>query len=87
MVWENAELNISKEEITIESITKINDKLVMHIAETELMKKFAEVVTKNGGDILEIGFGMGLSASEIQTYNIKSHTIIERHPQINQTLI
>ena len=28
--------------------------------ETPLMKKHAEVVTENGGDILEIGFGMVL---------------------------
>jgi len=29
------------------------------------------------GNVLEIGFGLGYSASEIQKYNIKSHTIIE----------
>tara|TARA_R110002153_G_scaffold75608_2_gene195342 strand:+ start:319 stop:990 length:672 start_codon:yes stop_codon:yes gene_type:complete len=29
------------------------------------------------GDVLEIGFGLGYSANEIQKHNIKSHTIIE----------
>jgi len=29
------------------------------------------------GDVLEVGFGLGYSASQIQKYNIKSHTIIE----------
>ena len=29
------------------------------------------------GDVLEIGFGMGYSATQIQKYNPKSHTIIE----------
>ena len=29
------------------------------------------------GDVLEIGFGMGYSATQIQKYKPKSHTIIE----------
>ena len=33
------------------------------------------------GDILEIGFGLGDTAAQIQTYAIKSHTIIESDPQ------
>jgi hypothetical protein len=32
------------------------------------------------GDVLEIGFGLGYSASEIQKYNVNSHTIIEVDP-------
>ena len=32
---------------------------------------------KPTGHVLEIGFGLGYSASEIQKYDIKSHTIIE----------
>ena len=32
------------------------------------------------GDVLEIGFGMGYSATHIQTYNPKSYTIIECDP-------
>jgi hypothetical protein len=35
-------------------------------------------VCENGGDILEIGFGAGITANLIQKYNIKTHTIIER---------
>ena len=54
---------------------------VMHIGEKYLMDKLAEIVTKNGGDILEIGFGMNLSANAIQSNpNVTSHTIIEIHP-------
>lgn len=36
------------------------------------------------GDVLEIGFGLGYSASHIQSYKPKSHTIIEYHPLIAQ---
>jgi len=54
---------------------------VMHIGEKYLMDKLASIVTKNGGDILEIGFGMNLSANAIQSNpNVTSHTIIEIHP-------
>ena len=54
---------------------------VMHIAEKSIMDKLADIVTKNGGDILEIGFGMNLSADAIQSNpNVTSHTIIEIHP-------
>lgn len=54
---------------------------VMHVGEKKLMKKFAEIGTQNGGHILEIGFGMHLSADEVQSNpNVLSHTIIEVHP-------
>lgn len=36
------------------------------------------------GDVLEIGFGCGYSASHIQTYFPKSHTIVEFHPEVIQ---
>jgi hypothetical protein len=55
---------------------------VMHIGEKELMEELAKLVTTNGGDILEIGFGMHLSADVIQSNpNVTSHTIIEVHPE------
>lgn len=34
------------------------------------------------GDVLEVGFGMGYSASQIQKHNINSHTIIENDPTV-----
>ena len=38
------------------------------------------------GDVLEIGFGLGYSATAIQRYNIKSHTIIEADPEVLKRL-
>ena len=38
------------------------------------------------GDVLEIGFGMAYSASQIQKYDIKSHTIIENDPVVLERL-
>ena len=56
--------------------------IIMHDCEHPIMEEHAKICTKNGGDILEVGFGMGIVAGYIQNYKIKSHTIIENHPQI-----
>lgn len=56
--------------------------IVMDRVETPLMKRFAEIITQNGGDILEVGFGMGISADFIYNANINSYTCIEIHPEI-----
>jgi len=55
---------------------------VMMDWEDTLMSASAAYITQNGGDILEIGFGMGISANYIQSHSINSHTICENHPQI-----
>jgi hypothetical protein len=72
-------LATSKEQIVISN--PIRDNIVMHIGEKYLMQKLADLATKNGGHILEIGFGMHLSADAVQSNpNVLSHTIIEVHP-------
>ena len=72
--------------ITNESLTlskKFSESNIMHYGEKPLMEKLAEIVTKNGGDILEIGFGLHLSADGVQSNpKVTSHTIIEVHPKI-----
>jgi predicted O-methyltransferase YrrM len=60
---------------------------VMMDWETGLMQEHAKVVTENGGDILEIGFGMGICANFIQQANINTHTIIEIHDEIFKHLL
>lgn len=62
------------------------DKFVMMSWEHKLMKQHAQRVTQNGGDILEIGFGMGISAQYIQEFGCATHTIVESHPDILQRL-
>ena len=51
---------------------------VMHDAETKLMQDYAALITRNGGDILEVGFGMGISADAIISQGVKSYTVIEK---------
>ena len=59
---------------------------VMMDWEDDIMKKSAEFISQNKGDILEIGFGMGICADYIQAQGVNSHTIVEIHPQIIEKL-
>ena len=80
MSYINQTLTITDNEIYyIDSGTKME---VMMDWEDEIMSASAEYVCRNGGDILEVGFGMGISAGYIQSHSIASHTICENHPQI-----
>ena len=59
---------------------------VMMDWEASIMEKSAEFICHNNGDILEIGFGMGICSDYIQTQGVNSHTIVEIHPQIIEKL-
>lgn len=50
---------------------------VMQAWEAKLMAAMADITARSHGDVLEIGFGMGISASMIQERGVASHTIIE----------
>ena len=60
---------------------------VMGDWEDPIMKAHAEITCRNGGDILEVGFGMGISADYIQEQDIKSHTIIELNDEIYEKAV
>jgi len=59
---------------------------VMMNWESVIMEKSAEFICHNKGDILEIGFGMGICSDYIQAQDVNSHTIIEIHPEIIEKL-
>lgn len=67
------------------TVTDLKDRQQGVLAEQEimedwqipLMQKMADLIAHEGGDILEIGFGRGVSADMIQKYPVKSHTMIE----------
>jgi guanidinoacetate N-methyltransferase len=52
--------------------------------ERPLMKAMAEVTAGTHGDVLEIGFGMGISATYIQKCGVRSHTIVECNAGVAQ---
>lgn len=55
---------------------------VMMDWEHPMMKRHAELVCHAGDDVLEVGFGMGISASYIQAREPRTHVIVECHPQV-----
>ena len=53
----------------------------MDIVSKELMEFYSNIVTQNGGKVLDVGFGLGYSADAI--YNkLGSYYCIESNPQI-----
>lgn len=52
--------------------------------EKPIMEKVADLLCFNSGDVLNIGFGMGIVDTYIKERNPKSHTIIEYHPDVIQ---
>lgn len=72
----------NRAEFTKDSLL-IKDHQVMQRWEVPYMKELAQVVTSKGGHILELGFGLGISAGFIQSSrSIEKHTIIEAHPDV-----
>ena len=71
----------NKEEILLDE----NNAQVMMAWEKPYMEACIDVLQPNG-NVLEIGFGMGYSATQIQKYNPKSHTIIEMDPVVIKRL-
>ncbi|MBC2607982.1 class I SAM-dependent methyltransferase [Pelagicoccus albus] len=62
-------LDITKADLESDSI--------MEDWQTPIMKQMAAYATESHGDILEIGFGLGVSASFIQDNKVSSHTVVE----------
>ncbi|EFN56565.1 hypothetical protein CHLNCDRAFT_144236 [Chlorella variabilis] len=55
---------------------------VMMDWEAPLMERHAAAICAGGGDVLNVGFGMGIIDGFIQQHQPRSHTIIEAHPDV-----
>ena len=75
-IWKSAQANFT------DNTLKICGHPVMENWEKNYMAKLAEIATANGGIILEVGFGLGISASYIQKQPIKKHIIIEANEDV-----
>lgn len=60
---------------------------VMEKWEENYMEALAQTACKKGGKILEVGFGLGISASKIQQHEIESHVIIEANCSVFNKLL
>jgi diaminopimelate decarboxylase len=55
---------------------------VMEDWERGYMHRLAEIATSRGGTVLELGYGMGISANAIQARPVESHLVVECHPDV-----
>ena len=74
----NEEVIITDESIIIKNNTR---SVVMAKGAKSITEIFSYVVSQNGGDVLDIGFGMGFSANKISEL-VDTYTCIEINPQI-----
>lgn len=64
-----------------------SDNAVMMDWETEIMQRHAETIApKKGLKLMNVGHGMGIVDTAIQTHEPAEHHIIEGHPQVHQRL-
>ncbi len=64
-------------ELSDRTQSELSDEEIMEEWQTPLMRAMAEAVTGDHGDVLEIGFGLGVSATFVQEFGVASHTLIE----------
>jgi amino acid adenylation domain-containing protein len=60
----------------------IQGQQVMQDWERPLMREMAKIVTETHGNVLEVGFGMAISATYIQEFGANSYTVIECNDEV-----
>ncbi len=55
----------------------LSDAEIMEDWQIPVMAAMARIAGRSRGDVLEVGFGRGVSADMIQSHGVRSHTIVE----------
>ena len=77
--------NLKNKKVTITdtriSYSDDDSKIVMDVVSKQLMEFYSNIVTQNGGKVLDVGFGLGYGL--ITIYNkVGNYHCIETNPQI-----
>lgn len=78
--WPSSEANYERSQLTIQG------QQVMQDWERPLMQAMAAIAAETHGDVLEIGFGLGISATCLQEIGVRSHTIVEPNAAVLRRL-
>lgn len=73
-----------KESLEIEK-SRLTKQEIMEDWQIPIMKAMAKYATESGGDILEVGFGRGVSSQFIQESGVRSHSIVEMNDHSVET--
>jgi guanidinoacetate N-methyltransferase len=60
----------------------LSDEQIMEDWQLPLMEAMAAIAARSGGDVLEVGFGLGVSATFMQQHGVRRHTIIDCNPSV-----
>lgn len=74
--WANLPVTYDDHNLTIA------DYHVMADWEQPYMQRLAGIAASRGGTVLEVGYGMGISAAALHACAIESHVVIECHPDV-----
>ncbi len=68
---------VETDDFETQALSELSDAVIMEDWQIPIMRAMARIVGRHGGNILEVGFGRGISAEFIQEYEVDCHTIVE----------
>lgn len=80
-LWKDEKATFTGQELIIQGHP------VMESWESSYMEELASIASRNGGRVLELGFGMGISALFIQSHDIETHVIVEANTDVFSALM